>query len=106
MDPEKIELEFSLTRRRYGRKRQVESGGDLPFKVGAKLRRTSLACRESFSANLRDNEILHGKSKSLITMFLFLSSLKLLQEPGKLIVFAILLSDFSRILNINLLKHL
>ncbi|PSR86251.1 Bromodomain and PHD finger-containing protein [Actinidia chinensis var. chinensis] len=62
MDPEKIELEFSLTRRRYGRKRQVESGGDLPFKVGAKLRRTSLACRESFGAKLSDNEILHGCS--------------------------------------------
>ncbi|GFZ20015.1 hypothetical protein Acr_28g0007200 [Actinidia rufa] len=61
-DPEKIELEFSLTRRRYGRKRQVESVGDLPFKVGAKLRRTSLACRESFGAKLSDNEILHGCS--------------------------------------------
>ena len=62
-DPEKFELEFSLTRRRYGRKRQVEAGGGLPFRVGVKLRRNSLAYCRSSGENRHDNEIRHGKSE-------------------------------------------
>ncbi|GFZ01783.1 DNA-binding bromodomain-containing protein [Actinidia rufa] len=68
-DPEKFELEFSLTRRRYGRKRQVEAGGGLPFKVGVKLRRNSLAYCGSFVANPRDNEILHVCSDGIDVNF-------------------------------------
>ncbi|XP_057512172.1 uncharacterized protein LOC130794312 [Actinidia eriantha] len=68
-DPEKFELEFSLTRRRHGRKRQVEAGGGLPFKVGVKLRRNSPAYCGSFVANPRDNEILHVCSDGIDVSF-------------------------------------
>ncbi|KAL6995004.1 hypothetical protein U1Q18_005138 [Sarracenia purpurea var. burkii] len=58
-DPRKIELEFSQTKKRPGRKRRGETGGSC-FKLGAKLRRNSLAYHGSSEANPCNNEILPG----------------------------------------------
>ncbi|KAL6967860.1 hypothetical protein U1Q18_033670 [Sarracenia purpurea var. burkii] len=62
-DPRKIELEFSQTKKRPGRKRRGETGGSC-FKLGAKLRRNSLAYHGSSEANPCNNEILPGKNQS------------------------------------------